>query len=344
MPRTQHFTPKIHYSLLEPESLCILLKDGYDLPTPRSCEFLARGFNDTYRISFPKKRLYFRVYRSGTRSYDDVVGELNVLRHLERSRSVAATPVVQGQSLPIRRNDGELITTLLYPEGKRYGVLFEEAPGASINRPSVQECESIGVSLAQMHKKLDSFTINRSTRPSINKGYFVKDSLLGARKVLGKERYADLKRLKEVGTNAVRYLSKLKRTSENFGMCHGDVHTRNLRLHGNSCVFFDFDFCGIGFRAYDIATFYWSRFQIEHDSDEDALIRYEGFLKGYQSIRPLSPEESNSILTFVLLREFWAIGVKLTHSTVWGAEGVEARFWDQRFEFIDDWLDHMGQR
>jgi Ser/Thr protein kinase RdoA (MazF antagonist) len=343
MPRIGRFIPTIQYSLLQPESLQRLLEKSYQIARLDGCDFLARGFNDTYRIRAGKKSFYFRVYRGGCRSLQDVEGELAVLAHLAQSTSPPIGNSSQSQSLPIPRKDKRVISPMEFPEGTRYGVLFEEAPGVCITRPTIEECELTGRTLGMLHKKLDSVKAPSLTRPLMNRDYYVRAALTGASALLRKTRKSDLIRFKEVAIKAALFLSKLKRKPEVYGVCHGDIHARNLRIQHQRCTYFDFDFCGFGFRSYDLATYYWSRFQIEHDSNEDGEKRYHALLKGYQEIRTLTPEELTSIPAFVLLREYWAIGCKVAYASLWGTEGIEDRFWDQRFEFIDDWLDHLGQ-
>jgi Ser/Thr protein kinase RdoA (MazF antagonist) len=61
---------------------------------------------------------------------------------------------------------------------------------------------------------------------------------------------------------------------------------------------FDFEFCAYGYRAYDIATFRWSR-----GSDNTEL--WNAFLNGYQSVRKLNDSEMKSIEVFIQARNLW---------------------------------------
>jgi len=77
----------------------------------------------------------------------------------------------------------------------------------------------------------------------------------------------------------------------------------------NEITHFDFDLCGYGWRAYDIAVFRWAR-----GSKNDG--RWERFLAGYKSVRPLSDQELRSIPYFIVSRQIWVICVYTEHPTM----------------------------
>ncbi len=63
--------------------------------------------------------------------------------------------------------------------------------------------------------------------------------------------------------------------------CHGDLHGGNThRQPDGSLVFFDFDSCGMGYAAYEIAVFRWGSIFREPDKAEQ---RWERFLEGTAS-------------------------------------------------------------
>ena len=49
---------------------------------------------------------------------------------------------------------------------------------------------------------------------------------------------------------------KVNRTNWKRGLCHGEIYTGNIhRNELEALTIFDFDFCGYGWRAYDVASF-----------------------------------------------------------------------------------------
>lgn len=62
------------------------------------------------------------------------------------------------------------------------------------------------------------------------------------------------------------------------GLCHGDCHGWNATIEQGGAILFDFDECGIGPQAYDIATFLWGCTQV---SPALRLPRWPRFVDGY---------------------------------------------------------------
>ena len=82
------------------------------------------------------------------------------------------------------------------------------------------------------------------------------------------------------------YLERIP--SPKQGFCHGDFHAANAHLtEGNTVTFFDFDCCGFGYRAYDIAIFKWDSRLMGKEKETE---RWEAFLRGYMGLRDLSLE------------------------------------------------------
>jgi len=55
----------------------------------------------------------------------------------------------------------------------------------------------------------------------------------------------------------VRHRIEAVQPQLNFGFCHGDLHGGNAAFDGDTITMFDFDCCGVGWRAYDIAVYRW---------------------------------------------------------------------------------------
>lgn len=50
-------------------------------------------------------------------------------------------------------------------------------------------------------------------------------------------------------------VNAIERTEENFGLCHGDFHSRNFFVEANNIWLFDFDSCRYSYYLFDIASF-----------------------------------------------------------------------------------------
>jgi Ser/Thr protein kinase RdoA (MazF antagonist) len=89
------------------------------------------------------------------------------------------------------------------------------------------------------------------------------------------------------------------------GFCHGDLHGGNAhRDQAQTQTFFNFDACGMGWRAYDIAVFRWSA-RLRRKEQE----RWEAFLRGYTEERSLRTLDIQAVPFFVAIRHVWLLGI-----------------------------------
>lgn len=95
----------------------------------------------------------------------------------------------------------------------------------------------------------------------------------------------------------VSCMERIGKSEGKFGIIHADMHTENVHFHGDTLTVFDFDHCAYGWRAYDLALVY--------SVPEN---HREAIYAGYESKRPLSAVERDSIRDFAALRNLWDIG------------------------------------
>jgi Ser/Thr protein kinase RdoA (MazF antagonist) len=101
--------------------------------------------------------------------------------------------------------------------------------------------------------------------------------------------------------------------------CHGDCHGFNARIKGTGeAVFFDFDDGGPGYLAYDLGVFLWAKVSFGRRLTD----RWQAFLEGYRSIRPISPADFEAAHRFVIVRHFWLMGEYASRASEWGTDAV----------------------
>ncbi len=98
----------------------------------------------------------------------------------------------------------------------------------------------------------------------------------------------------------------LARTAELFAPIHGDYWWNNAHFDGQDVTLFDFDFCGNGWRIYDIAAFQGTARANGFEWSAEVV---DAFLKGYESFRVLSEGERSALRAFELIRVVWALGL-----------------------------------
>jgi Ser/Thr protein kinase RdoA (MazF antagonist) len=284
-------------STLAPDALAQLVRYRYNFNGGVTCTFIKRGTNDTSLIRVGEQRAILRAYPHGWRTREQIEEELAALDHLIKAR----VPV----SHAILSRDGERIHTVAAPEGERHLVLFTYANG-DFGTFDDAHLFALGQSLAEIHVGSAGFA-KRSTRMPLDGAQLIGSAVarLDARVNEPAGKY-----LHEIGSRVVQSLSALRIEPPQFGVCHGDFAGFNTHVdeHGHQ-THFDFDFCGFGWRAYDLAVMLWSRHKIAGPTL--APKQFACFLEGYESIRKLSDDERRSIPYFVLCREMFIMGVAL---------------------------------
>jgi Ser/Thr protein kinase RdoA (MazF antagonist) len=87
------------------------------------------------------------------------------------------------------------------------------------------------------------------------------------------------------------------KAQERFNLIHADMRLANLLVGETGTRLIDFDDCGYGWFMYDFAA---SISFIEDDPRIPDL--RAAWIKGYRTVRPLSPEDQAEIDTFIMLR------------------------------------------
>ncbi|HLN61937.1 MAG TPA: phosphotransferase [Symbiobacteriaceae bacterium] len=288
------------YATLDSDALARLVREEYGLDDVRVV-LLRRAFNDNYRVTAGDERFILRVYLYG-KSYitgpDDFRFELDLLDHLAAEGLGVATAVP--------RLCGDKLGALLAPEGIRHFALFRYAPGVAVNRPDERQTRALGELVARVHLAADRFPVVHP-RHSLGLEALVEEPLARVAPYLAgrPEDWAYVQRMAE---RVARRLGALQLPPGGWGIIHGDPHAGNCHFDGDRPVMFDFDTCGYGWRAYDVAIF----------MSGPGYAHRDGFLEAYQSVRPFSDAEVAMLPTFMKARALWNGGDILTLAPIWG--------------------------
>lgn len=275
------------YSTLSAKTLLKMIIENYHTSSDSSICYLKRGFNDSYLIKTKSERFILRIYKFNWRSLDSIETELKLLRYLnENSISV---------SFPIADKKENFIQEISAPEGIRYAVLFSFAEGEVIRKLSVDQSYLLGAETGKIH----ALTQNKSFGPTAQE-YTIEtqfsDALTTLKPILVEypNEYNSLIQLKD---NFINLFNSLEKNEISFGICHGDLQSENFHITGSDqFTFFDFDFFGNGYLAYDIGVFMW----YDHKNKGPKIM--ESFLKGYLTQQKLSTIEIKLIPYFSALR------------------------------------------
>lgn len=108
----------------------------------------------------------------------------------------------------------------------------------------------------------------------------------------------------------------------------------NQGLNDRQVTFFDFDCCGPGWRAYDIAVFRWS---IELSKGGETL--WESYLEGYTRNRAIHELDMEAIPLFVAIRHIWLLGLHVHLGADFGSGWLNKQYFDRNMSFLKKWVD-----
>jgi len=298
---------RIARSFIAADALAEVVADTYDFDGPVSCKLFSKLLrtqdNDHYRVNIGDQKYVLRVYQQGDawqRQESDYLFEMDWLLFLQEQ----GLPV----SIPILRRDGSFLGSLQAPEGKRYYALFTFAKGQSMSLSDQDQLFNFGAYMARIHKVSEQFSSPHPRKP-IDMECLLDKPLERIARSWGPRRAANLDILLASAEEARQEVFSLlgeepQAGSGTWGIIGGDFHNVSIHFDNGRPTFFNFDRCGYGWRAYDIAAFL---------SNTNLLQTSEGFAEalfaGYYSVRPLSREEHAAVSPFLTLRRIWRMGL-----------------------------------
>jgi Ser/Thr protein kinase RdoA (MazF antagonist) len=315
----------ITHSILSAEALGAEIAQTYPSDTPETCQLLLPSKNDTYLVTTGGHRYIARVYRARWRSWSEISYELELLTHL----AAKGIPV----SVPIPARDGTLIRPLLAPEGTRYLVLFTYAKETHFPLTEEEHCYLAGRLLAALHTASDDF-VSRQARCRLDLEHLIDRPLTAMCSFL--DHRADDWRYLERLAGKLRARVETVAAGLDWGVCHGDFAGGNIHVaEDRTLTVFDFDFCGPGWRAYDLAAIQ----SIAVGPDKTTL--WEGFLQGYTEIRRLAPTDLAAVPFFHAIRHLWGMGVQASNVADRGILRLNDGAIDSELSFFRQWeADH----
>jgi Ser/Thr protein kinase RdoA (MazF antagonist) len=299
----------------------------YDLGAIRRCRLHHRGLNDTYKVESSQDRTYFlRIYRADWRSREEIDTEIAILLHLAQHKVNVSTPV--------SRTDAQVLTPLDCAEGRRWCALFTSAPGKEVDRKTYTDelAATYGEAAAAIHSAADSFE-GRPLRPALDLVELFERPLHLVTSTIAhrSEDVAYVDRLADGLRRRIEGMAGLE-----IGFCHGDFHGGNACQKDGSFTFYDFDCCGRGYRAYDVAVFPWA-FAISESASEHIEAMGRAFLKGYARQRRLSTIDVDAIPVFVAIRQIWLMGLHISLGDRFGWGWINDGYFDRQLKVLRDW-------
>ncbi len=284
------------------------------------CQLLTSTMRDVYLITSAQGKHILYIYRHDQRIKEEIIDEWCFVAYLF-AHSIPVAPAILNK-------EKNILLEFNAPEGTRYGVLVRYVEGESFRkRPSPQAATGLGRFIAQAHLLADKMPakLNRPKDEALHqlKKYVARFTLEFPYR---EENIAILNRAVD---HIYAKTADLPTTAPYYGMIHGDVIRSNVQIdRHNRITILDFDLCGFGWRAYDIASFLLTL----HGTDSLAL--KQSFKEGYNEVRQIDDLEQELMPLFKLMRSVVTIGIPVMNLQHWGMANIEPWF-KYSFDNID---------
>jgi Ser/Thr protein kinase RdoA (MazF antagonist) len=244
-------------------------------------------FNATFSVSTQSGQKYaLRLNINSTRTVSNILAETQWVRELARIPSVNVPT-------PIATLDDQFVVSALHEDSGQTicGVMYTWLEGEEIgDEPTLDQLRRVGQAIAHMHQNKSEFQLTDGAElPTFNDFFWgTEDFLFSVRSTLSPENKTLMKQAHDL---IMQFTNELYATSP-VRIIHADFHGWNLMWHEDQVFIFDFDDCGFGVEAQDIAVaLYW----LNTPTADSTL------LEGYRSVRPL-PAYSDKAMKALLLQ------------------------------------------
>ena len=245
-------------------------------------------FNATFAVESESGVKYaLRININSTRTVDNMKAEVEWVRHLNRTSGVQ-TPT------PIATMKDDYIVSGLHAESGQtlYGVMYSWLDGEEIgDEPTSQQLHEVGKAIATLHQESSEFALSSGNSLPTFSDFFwgTEDFLFSDKSVLSD---VDRSLLQQAHDLIMKFTNELYLNSK-VHIIHADMHGWNLMWNEDRLTIFDFDDCGFGVEAQDLAV---TLYYLDTPEQDEAL------LNGYKSVRPLPTYSENAMKALLLQR------------------------------------------
>ncbi len=251
---------------------------------------------ETYRDG---QSYIFRITHSTHRNKDEILSELDWMRHLYR----------EGLSVPevFPSLSGSLVEEAAAEDGSIfYGCLYSKAEGKAVSVRSEEFnhvlFEKWGETTGRMHRATRDYLPSEGIK---KRSSWDEDDLLQVAKYYPAEEQELIQNAQAV----ISAISSLPKNIDNFGVIHTDIHSGNFFYDGDEIHVFDFDDASYHWFASDIAIpLYYSLLYRIPASEKEERQRFgqaflDSFIKGYQKGNQLPEGWKKQVPLFLMLRD-----------------------------------------
>ena len=308
----------------------------WDLPEGASARLINVSENATYLVEAPGGyRSILRMHREGYHTRRAIECELAWIDALGSDDVVTTPGYYTGKN-------GSAIQKAKAPglSDPRFLVLFHFVAGVAPDESGEISTgfEELGAIAARCH----SHVMTWSKPEPFERLTWDVDAVFGANPTWGNWRDAP-----EVTPEVSAVLEQVEATirvrldtygkgSDKYNLIHADMRLANLLVDDSGTRLIDFDDCGYGWYMYDFAA---AISFIEDDPRIPAC--KEAWIRGYQSVRPLSESDLVEIDTFVMLRRMALLAWIGSHIEAPEPQALAAGFAATTAHLGQEWMDRL---
>jgi Ser/Thr protein kinase RdoA (MazF antagonist) len=244
-------------------------------------------FNATFSVETEAGVKYaLRININSTRTLENMKAEIEWVRHLNRTSGInTPTPIAT-------LKDDYIVFGFHADSGQEFkAVMYSWLEGEELgDEPTLSQLHEVGRSIATVHQESLDFALSSdSSLPTFNDFFWsTEDYLFSDKSSLSDQ---DRNLIQEAHDQIMRFTEDLYATSP-VHIIHADFHGWNLMWSEDQLSIFDFDDCGFGLEAQDLAV---ALYYLDTPEQDAAL------LAGYKSVKPL-PEYSDHQMKALLLQ------------------------------------------
>ena len=245
-------------------------------------------FNATFAVESDTGTKYaLRININSNRTLENMKAEVEWVRHLNRTSGInTPTPIATAK-------DEYIVSALHVASGQTlYGVMYSWLDGEEIgDEPTMEQLHEVGRAIALLHQESTEFSLSGDNAlPTFNDFFWGTEDFLFS----DKSKLSDMERvlIKEAHDYIMKFTQELYENSP-VHIIHADFHGWNLMWNEGHLSIFDFDDCGFGVEAQDLAV---ALYYLDTPEQDVAL------LEGYMSIKPLPPYSEGAMKALLLQR------------------------------------------
>ena len=245
-------------------------------------------FNATFSVSTQNGQKYaLRLNINSTRTLANIQAETQWVRSLARIPSINV-------STPIATLDDKYVVSGHHEDSGQtiYAVMYSWLEGEEIgDEPTVKQLHTVGQAIALMHQNGSDFELTDGAElPTFNDFMWgTEDFLFSSKSTLKPENRQLIEKAHDL---IMKFTIDLYQNSP-VHIIHADMHGWNLMWNEGRLSIFDFDDCGYGVEAQDLAV---TLYYLDTPEQDEAL------LNGYKSVRPLPTYSANAMKALLLQR------------------------------------------